>query len=228
MSKTISILAANPAHTDRLRLDEEARSIEEGLRRANYRDAFELRIEWAARADDMRRALADYRPALVQFSGHGEGEAGLVFESGSVDADTLAEFFKLHQDYVQCVMLNACYSAVQAQAIAKHIPYVIGMDRPISDQAAVTFATAFYDAISAQAEADIEHAYASACVALDMNGLKDAMTPVLHKAGGVNVRVQTARRMERSRAFIDALKVWREIQQIDSNDPAPAREIERL
>ncbi|MUG95069.1 hypothetical protein F7734_22970 [Scytonema sp. UIC 10036] len=39
-AKTILILAANPASTSRLRLDEEVRSIEEGLRRAKYREQF--------------------------------------------------------------------------------------------------------------------------------------------------------------------------------------------
>ena len=36
--KKILILAANPLETARLRLDEEMREIEEGLRRSNWRD----------------------------------------------------------------------------------------------------------------------------------------------------------------------------------------------
>lgn len=36
----ILILAANPKNTSRLRLDEELRDIEEGLRRAKHRDEF--------------------------------------------------------------------------------------------------------------------------------------------------------------------------------------------
>jgi|GEM_PF-1075056 len=47
--KTILILAANPASTSRLLLDEEVREIEEGLRRANKRDLFKLEQKWAVR-----------------------------------------------------------------------------------------------------------------------------------------------------------------------------------
>ena len=38
MSKTILVLAANPHDTDRLRLDQEIREINEGLRRALNQD----------------------------------------------------------------------------------------------------------------------------------------------------------------------------------------------
>lgn len=45
MPQNILIFAANPAETDHLRLDQEARSIEAALRRANYREVFDLRIQ---------------------------------------------------------------------------------------------------------------------------------------------------------------------------------------
>ena len=42
-------------------------------------------------------------------------------------------------------VLNACYSFVQASALAQHIPYVIGMKQAIGDKAAIKFATGFYN-----------------------------------------------------------------------------------
>lgn len=45
--KTILVLAANPSSTSRLRLDEEIREIDEGLRRANKRELFKLEQKWA-------------------------------------------------------------------------------------------------------------------------------------------------------------------------------------
>jgi hypothetical protein len=47
--KTILLLAANPRQTSQLRLDEEVREIDEGLRRANKREQFKLEQKWAVR-----------------------------------------------------------------------------------------------------------------------------------------------------------------------------------
>ncbi len=55
---------------------------------------------------------------------------------------------------MECVLLNACYSEVQAKAIAQHIPYVIGMNQAIGDRAAIEFATSFYDALGAGESVD--------------------------------------------------------------------------
>ena len=44
-------------------------------------------------------------------------------------------------------MLNGCYSQVQAEAIAQHIPSVIGMSQAIGDRAAIELAVGFYDAL---------------------------------------------------------------------------------
>ncbi len=62
---------------------------------------------------------------IVHFCGHGSGEEGLSFEDETgqarlVNADTLAEFFELFADKLECVILNACYSEVQAEAVAEH------------------------------------------------------------------------------------------------------------
>ena len=47
------------------------------------------------------------------------------------------------------MLLNACYSEVQAEEIYKHIDCVIGMKSSIQDRAALDFSEGFYDAISA-------------------------------------------------------------------------------
>ncbi len=53
----ILILAANPKDTRPLRLDEEVREIEEGLRRAKKRDQFSIQQRWAVRPKDLRQAM---------------------------------------------------------------------------------------------------------------------------------------------------------------------------
>jgi CHAT domain-containing protein len=67
----ILIVSANPKDTSKLRLDEEAREIEEGLQRSQRRGQFKVKSKWALRARDLRRALLDEQPNIVHFSGHG-------------------------------------------------------------------------------------------------------------------------------------------------------------
>jgi len=182
MKKTILILAANPTDTSRLRLDQEIREIEQGLRLAANRDNFELKQKLAIRPEDFRRALLELKPNYVHFSGHGEGEKGIILENSVekkhlVSAEALAGLFELFQDSIDCVVLNACYSEVQAKAIAQHIPYVIGMNSEIGDRAAITFAVAFYDALGAGQA--IDFAYKLACNAIAFEGIKGHLTPIL-------------------------------------------------
>jgi hypothetical protein len=174
MTTKILILAANPKDTMRLRLDEEVREIESGLQRAQKRESFEIKAQWATRIHDVRRAMLDFCPNIVHFCGHGKREAGIKFEddlgeSHVVSAEALAGFFKLFAEDVQCVVLNACYSKVQAEAIAQHIPSVIGMSDEIGDKTAIEFAVAFYDALGAGRT--VEFAYELACNAIQMAGI---------------------------------------------------------
>lgn len=170
--KKILILAANPKGTSPLRLDEEVREIDEGLRRASKRDEFLLEQRWAVRSRDVQRAMLDVQPQIVHFSGHGEGDEGLAFEDETgqtkfVDAEALAGLFELFADQVECIILNACYSEVQADAITRHINYVIGMNRAIGDKAAIAFAVGFYDALGAGRP--VEFAHKSGCVAIRLS-----------------------------------------------------------
>ena len=183
--KTILILAANPKGTSRLRLDEEVREIEAGLQRAQKRDKFILEQKWAVRPRDIQRAMLDINPQIVHFSGHGAWEEGLVFEDEIgrvrlVDGEALAGLFELFAEQVECVVLNGCYSKVQAEVIAQHIPYVIGMSQAIGDRAAIEFAVGFYDALGAGRS--VEFAHKLGCSAIRMAGIAENLTPVLiHK-----------------------------------------------
>ena len=135
-----------------LRLDREIREIEDAIRRATRRDLFEVRIRTAVRPQDIRRAIAEERPSIVHFCGHGLEDGSLLLEDDAgnnkpVPPFGLASLFKLHADYVNCVLLNACYSVKPAHAISQHINYAIGMNQPIGDKAAIAFAQGFYDGL---------------------------------------------------------------------------------
>jgi hypothetical protein len=170
--KKILILAANPNETTRLRLDKEVRDIQEGLNRAQRRDDFKLIPKLAVRPRDIQRALLDEAPQIVHFSGHGDGEEGLVFEDDTgniklVSGEALANLFGLFSSEINCVLLNGCYSKVQAESINEYIDYVIGMSQAISDNAAIEFSVSFYDALGAGRP--YEFAYKLACAAIQLN-----------------------------------------------------------
>jgi tetratricopeptide (TPR) repeat protein len=178
---TILMLSANPNGSSSQRLDQEKRDIAESLQRSHYRDSFRLETRDAVRHRDLQRAMLDLNPQIVYFSGQGKGEAGLVFENESgqaklLDAEALAGLFQLFAGKLQCVVLNACYSEPQAEAIAQHIPYVIGMSGEIGDRARIEFAVGFYDALGAGRTIGVS--YKLGCNAAQLSGVTD-LTPVL-------------------------------------------------
>ncbi|ABW33414.1 TIR domain-containing protein [Acaryochloris marina] len=183
-AQTILFLAANPKDTQPLRLDQELRDIDEGLKRAQHRDEFQLEQRLAVRPRDIQRAMLDLNPQIVHFSGHGEGDEGLVFEDVSgntqlVSGEAIADLFSLFADQLRCVVLNGCYTEVQAKAISEHIPYVIGMKRAIQDKAAISFAVGFYDALGSGR--DVEFAFKLGCAAIRLEGIEEHLTPILIK-----------------------------------------------
>lgn len=170
MQKVIKILflAANPQGTARLSLDREYSQIQDALRRSKLRDRFELVSRPAADSTSLRRALLDETPDIVHFSGHGEGQAGLVLEGSDrkpkpATGEALSELFK-HFPTIKCVLLNACYAEVQARAILQHVDYVIGMKQAIRDDAAIAFAIGFYDGLGY--DYPIEVAFGLGCNAI--------------------------------------------------------------
>ena len=178
----ILILAANPKGTSKLRLDEEVRAIKLRLKLAKGRDDFQIESEWAVRTGDIQQVLLDFQPQIVHFSGHGEGEEGLAFEDDGgmakcVGAAALASLFKLFKDRVECVVLNACYSEVQAKAIAKQIPCVIGMNKAIGDKAAIVFSDAFYGGLGAGRS--VVDSFELGRNRIQLEGIPEELTPVL-------------------------------------------------
>ncbi|BDA67786.1 hypothetical protein CAL7716_019520 [Calothrix sp. PCC 7716] len=180
--KKILILSANPKDTSKLRLDEEVQEIEAGLERCKHRSEFEIISKWAVRPDTLRQALLDHEPEIVHFCGHGAGVDGLALENKFgetqlVSTNSLGGLFKLFEGKIKCVILNACYSEAQSEAIKQHVDWVVGMNQAIGDKAAVQFAKGFYDALGAGRS--YEDAFAFGCNAIDLEEIPEVSTPVM-------------------------------------------------
>jgi hypothetical protein len=121
------------------------------------------------------------QPQIVHFSGHGLASGELCFEDKigrvhPVSPDAVAVLFEQFSTQVKCVLLNACYSKVQAVAIVRHIDYVIGMNQAIGDKAAIAFAIGFYQALGAGRT--FREAYKLGCVQIRLQGIPEHLTPI--------------------------------------------------
>lgn len=133
-------------------------------------------------ANELRRSLLDIEPQIVHFSGHGSGSEGLVLHGADgqpklASSEALANLFALFAGQIECILLNTCYSEMQAKAIYQHVDCVIGMNQAVGDRAAIKFAVGFYDALGAGRS--YETAYRFGCSAIDFEDVVQSLTPVL-------------------------------------------------
>jgi TIR domain/CHAT domain len=200
----ILFLAADPSDVTRLRLGQELRDIREKLQLSKQRENIILDSRESVRPGDITQAIHDISPQIVHFSGHGSITGELYFEdvtgkSQPINSDALANLFELISDRVSCVILNACYSEIQAQAISKHIPFVIGMSQAIGDRAAIAFAVGFYKALGAGHS--FQKAYNFAKVEIQLEAIQENLTPVLYIKENRDVLVPLDTQISESLSF---------------------------
>ncbi|MCC7066418.1 MAG: CHAT domain-containing protein [Planctomycetes bacterium] len=191
-SVKIVFLAANPTSTKRLRLDDEARQIQQKLRASELRDSISLVPRLAVQPGDLQQLLLEEQPTIVHFSGHGDEAKGLVFHGETrgtvalVGGGPLRNLFRVLKDQVRVVVLNACYSADQAHAIAEEIDFVVGMSDSIGDEAAIKFAAAFYRGLAFGRSVQASFELGVSEMELAGHGY-DAQVPVLMARRGADV-----------------------------------------
>lgn len=149
---TVLFMAANPAGTPQLSLDEEVRSIQEKIRLSEYRESIHFESRWATRASDILQAINETNPTIVHFSGHGaeSGELVLLNPDGSakiVTKEAITMAMATASDTIRLVVFNACFSEAQAISVVEHIEAAIGMSDSIRDDTACTFAAQLYSSI---------------------------------------------------------------------------------
>jgi hypothetical protein len=185
----ILFLSANPSGTRALQLDEEIRQITNKLRAAEYRESIELISRWAVRPDDLLQALLEHRPHIVHFSGHGTHTQEILLNDPQgnpkpVSKYALISLFTTLKDNVRIVLLNACSTRPQAEAIAQIVDCVIGMNNPIGDDAAIVFAASFYQALGFGRS--VKEAFDLGRTALLLEGIPEEKTPELLTRKGIN------------------------------------------
>ena len=190
MAILVLFLSANPVDGPWLKVDQEAKEIEQKLIEGKYRDRFTLVKEPGASIDDIQGLLLQHNPNIVHFSGH--GATGGIFLQGPdgkaqmLSARSLSDLFGIvnANGAIKCVLLNACYSEEQAKAISEHVDCVIGMASAVSDEAARGFAAAFYQGIAFGHS--VKDSFLLGVNYLGMRGLPDEQIPKLHTLPSVD------------------------------------------
>ncbi|MEY4926612.1 MAG: hypothetical protein RI894_1048, partial [Bacteroidota bacterium] len=149
----ILFLSANPDETARLHTNEEFDEIVAQKDRSRHRENMVLLTPvLSASAPDILYKILNDDPTILHFSGHGD-ENGIVLTDKNGNAQTLSKLTGLlaQASNLRCVILNACYSKVQAEEIKKTLPdmHVIGMKYAVADDDARSFSTGFYMALGA-------------------------------------------------------------------------------
>jgi CHAT domain len=184
---TILFLAANPTGTDLLALDKECREIEHKIRASDHHDGIEFVTKWAVRTGDLLQYLNQHRAHVIHFSGHGSRSEELILldahnKAKPVSKAALKQLFATLKDNIRVVVLNACYSRPQAEAIVDVIDCAIGMNKGIGDEAAIVFAAAFYQAIGFGRP--VKEAFESGKAALMLEGIpEENITELLVRKG---------------------------------------------
>ena len=150
--RKILFIAANPSNASRIQTGLEHRIIRAEMGRGSHRDVFEfLPPQLAVTITELLRAM-NARPNIVHFSGHGNTDGIRITrddnQSQVLTADILERLFKPLAEFTEVVVLNSCYSAIQAELISKLGMYVVGNNMPVGDAAAISFSKGLYNGLS--------------------------------------------------------------------------------
>jgi hypothetical protein len=115
---------------------------------------------------------------------------GLLFQGPDgrpqlVSTVALQEAFGAAGSAVKLVVLNACYSEVQAEALLEHVGCVVGMGGSIRNDTARNFAIGFYGGLGERES--VAAAYKQGRAAISLEGLPGSARPLLKVRDGVDV-----------------------------------------
>lgn len=185
----ILFLAANPHESHPRKLAEECAEIERELTMTPHRDDFRFESRWAVGIDELMRHLTELDPAVIHFTGHSGGSAGLMLHDKQgqpqlVATRALAMVIRSTAQNARVVVLNACYSTDQAEALRAEVDCVVGMNGAMGDDAARTFAIRFYGALGNRRS--IGNAVEQAVAALAAKHLPEEILPHCLTRNGID------------------------------------------
>jgi len=101
-----------------------------------------------------------------------------------VSEQAIEQAFGAAGSSVRLVVLNACYSEIQANALLAHVDCVVGMSGASHDDAARSFAIGFYGGLGERES--VAAAYKQGRAAISLQGLHDSERPQLRVRAGID------------------------------------------
>ncbi len=183
----VLFLAANPIDQEQLRLDEEARSITEMIRKSKHRDSVIFQTCWAVQPIDLLQAINEYRPSIIHFSGHGSDNDEIIFQTHEgrtkvVSKEAIVQTMMASSEGIRLVFFNTCYSKNQAEAVSNYVEATIGMNTSIGDEAARIFSSQFYSSIGFGLS--VKKSFEQAKALLMLENISEEETPELFIKNG--------------------------------------------
>jgi len=186
--ETILFLSANPTDSGRLQVGKEFSEINNSMRNNKHYNL--LNPEFALTKKNLIIAMND-KPQIIHFAGHGKQKKDGFRKKGVIiishennikeqEMSTRAFMmqFKQHKERIRLIVLNACYSAIQAKTFSTIGAYVIGMNNEVKDTTSIDFAKGIYTGLSLGKS--IENAFYDAMTMIDDS---DADLPKVWKDG---------------------------------------------
>ena len=182
----ILMLSANPQGTRKLRLDEEARRIEQAIRGGKGHHDIEIKVCPAVRPEDIQHFLQAVQPQFLHLSGHGADGTFVAQDDHGLDVtlapQALALMLRATSDQLRCVTINACSTELLARELATDQRHVIAMRRDVLDSLAADFSVAFYMAIAAGRS--VESAFMAGRAAMGYGDVSNLGTAILLGGAG--------------------------------------------
>jgi CHAT domain len=177
--QVILFLSANPRGSSLIKLSEECAEIQRELKMTPNRDDFRFESRWAVGIDELMRHLTELDPTVIHFSSHGSN-SGLMLQDEhgqpqQVSAQALSMIINATARSARVVVLNSCYSTVQAEVLRTKVDCIVSMAGAIGDDAARAFAIRFYGALGNRRS--IGNAVAQGIAALMAKQLPDEILP---------------------------------------------------
>ncbi len=147
--KKFLFLSAVPIDTPNLRISDEFRDIKN---RIDPSGRFIWETELSISPENLAVALGR-KQHIIHFCGHGKLEGILAQDEYKeklvVEIQPLVELLSQHKENLELIVLNACYSAEQAEILSKELGITcIGHNDAIEGEAAGMFARGFYSSLA--------------------------------------------------------------------------------
>jgi len=186
---TVLYLASNPIDQKQLRLDEEARLIQEMIRKSDHRESVKFETRWAIQPMDVLQAINEVNPTIIHFSGHGSPQGEIVFQDDQgytkcVNKEAIVQTMAASSNDIRLVFFNTCFSYGQAKSVIKNVEAAIGMNSSIGDEAARKFAAQFYSAIGFGKSLKVAFEQAKALLMLE--NIPEENIPQLYVTNGID------------------------------------------